>query len=167
MTTTTQGESWEQALEIAKKSGVASPARWKDDVPYLFQAKGTRGVLVHRGAVVTARGPAAAGAYLRDVGILEGKGPSPGSILTLLYVLQAFPTVEGLPEQSAIDMMGLEALRPRVETGNGHARVILHYWLPRDPGPSRGTSPVMRETLDIGPTGDAAWTGERIDFPQP
>jgi hypothetical protein len=167
VTTTTAGDSWDGALEIAKQSGAAGVAKWKEDVPYLFQAKGSRGVLVHKGAVVTARGPAAAGAYLRDVGILEGKGPSPGSILTLLYVLHAFPTVESLPEQSAIDMLGIEPLRPRVETAGGRARVILHYWLPKDPGPARDTVPVMRETLDIGPTGDAAWTGERIDYPRP
>jgi hypothetical protein len=118
---------------------------------------------------VTARGPAAAGAYLRDLGIIagwgEGKGPGPDSLLTLFYVLQAFPTVEGLPEQSAVDTLGPPDLQPRVERAGGHARVVLSYRLPNDnPGPSRGTVPVMRETLDIGPSGDPAWTGERIDW---
>lgn len=158
-------DPWAQARAIAEKTGASGLARWTDDLPYLFQAKGTRGVLVHNGAVVTARGPAAAGAYLRDVGILDGKGPSPASILTLLYVLKAFPTVPDLPEQSAIDDLGPEPLRPRVERAGGHARVILHYRLPsNNPGPSRGTVPMMRETLDIGPTGDAAWTGEPFDY---
>lgn len=165
---TNTSDAWAQARAIAEKTGAAGLAKWKDDVPYLFQAKGSRGVLVHDGAVVTARGPAAAGAYLRDVGILEGKGPSPGSILTLLYVLQAFPVVPEMPEQSAVDMLGPEDLRPRVERADGSARVILHYRLPsRDQGPSRGTVPVMRETLEIRPTGDAAWRGEQIDHPLP
>ncbi len=164
---TTTGNPWDQARAIAEKTGASGLAKWKDDVPYLFQAKGTRGVLVHKGAVVTARGPAAAGAYLRDTGILDGNGPSPDSLLTLLYVLQAFPTVAGLPEQSAVDTLGPPYLQPRVERVGGHARVILSYRLPPDPGPSRGTVPVMRETLDIGPSGDAAWTGERIDWKLP
>jgi hypothetical protein len=158
---------WDQARTIAEKSGASGPSKWKDDVPYLFQAKGSRGVLVHNGAVVTARGPAVAGAYLRDLGVLDGNGPSPDSLLTLLYVLQAFPAVEGLPEQSAVDTLGPPDLQPRIERAGGHAKVILSYRLPRDPGPSRGTVPVMRETLDIGPSGDAAWTGERIDWKLP
>lgn len=161
-------DPWAQARAIAEKTGAAGLARWTDDLPYLFQAKGTRGVLVHEGAVVTATGPAAAGAYLRDIGILDGKGPGPASILTLLYVLRAFPAVPDLPEQSAIDDLGPEPLRPRVELSGGRARVILHYRLPGDGrGPSRGTVPVMRETLDIGPTGDAAWTGEQFEHPLP
>lgn len=166
--TTTTGDSWDQARAIAEKTGASGLAKWKDDVPYLFQAKGSRGVLVHKGAVVTARGPAAAAAYLRDIGIIDGKGPGPDSLLTLFYVLQAFPTVEGLPEQSAVDTLGPTDLRPRVEQASGHARVILSYRLPNDnPGPSRGTVPVMRETLDIGPSGDSAWVGERIDWKLP
>jgi hypothetical protein len=164
---TNASDAWGQARAVAEKTGISGLTQWKDDVPYLFQAKGSRGGLVHTGAVVTARGPAAAGAYLRDVGILDGKGPSPGSILTVLYVLQAFPSVPDMPEQSAIDMLGPEDLRPRVERAGGHARVVLHYRLPTDSGPSRGTVPMMRETLDIGPTGDPAWTGEQIDHPLP
>jgi len=165
---TTASDSWAQAQAIAEKTGAPGLAKWVDDLPYLFEAKGTRGVLVHKGAVVTARGPSAAAAYLRDLGILEGKGPSPRSILTLLFVLRAFPNVPDLPEESAVDMHGPEALRPRVERANGHARVILTYQLPsNNPGPSRGTVPMMRETLDIGPTGDAAWTGEPFDYKLP
>src|SRR5215813_14287226 len=57
---TTTGNPWDQARAIAEKTGASGLSKWKDDVPYLFQAKGTRGVLVHKGAVVTARGPAAA-----------------------------------------------------------------------------------------------------------
>src|SRR4051812_18000696 len=67
-------DPWAQAQAIAQQTGAFGVARWDDDVPYLFQAKMTRGILVHHGAVVTARGPAAAAAYLRDVGILDGKG---------------------------------------------------------------------------------------------
>ena len=158
-------DPWAEAQAIAEQTGAFGVARWDDEVPYLFQAKGTRGLLVHHGAVVTTRGPAAAASYLRDVGILDGKGPSPGSILTLLYVLRAFPNVPGLPEESAVDTLGPEDLRPRVERVNGRTRVILNYSLPGDnPGPDRGTLPVMRETLDIGPTGDAAWKGEEFVY---
>jgi len=64
-------------------------------------------VLVHHGKIMTARGlgrrPAG---YLRDVGILDGKGPGPGSLLTLLYVLPRVPTVPRHAEQSAVDMLG-------------------------------------------------------------
>lgn len=165
---TTASDAWAQALKIAEKTGAFGLAQWRDDLPYLFQAKGTRGVLVHNGAVVTARGPAAAAAYLRDLGILDGKGPSPRSILTLFFVLKAFPVVPGLPEESAVDMHGPPDLRPRVELANGHAHVILNYGLPsNNPGPSLGTVPMMRETLDIGPTGDATWTGEQFDWRLP
>ena len=165
---TTSGDGWAQARAIADKSGASGLAKWKDDVPYLFQAKGSRGVLVHRGAVVTARGPAALAAYLRDLGVPDGKpGPSPDSLLTLLYVLQAFPTVAGLPEQSAVDTLGPPDLQPRIEQAGGHAKVVLSYRLPADPGPSRGTLPIQRETLDVGPTGDPAWVGERIDWKRP
>jgi hypothetical protein len=160
------GDTWDSAKAIAVKSGAAGVERWKDDVPFLFQAKGSRGVLVHNGAVITARGPAAAGAYLRDLGALQGKGPSPDSLLTLLYVLQAFPTVPGMAEQSAIDTLGPAELQPKLEVVNGHAHLVLHYFLPTDsrgstPGPGR---PIMRETLDIAPTGNAAWSGQQLDW---
>ncbi len=145
-------DPWAQAQAIVEHTGAAGVVRWTEDLPYLFQVKGSRGMLVHHGAVVTARGPAAAAAYLRDIGILDGKGPSPRSILTLLFVLHAFPTIAGLPEESAVDMHGPPDLRPRVERAAGHAQVILTYGLPsNNPGPSRGTVPMMRETLDIGP----------------
>jgi hypothetical protein len=163
----TASDAWAQAQVIAEKTSGLRVARWVDDLPYLFQAKGSRGVLVHQGKVVTARGPAAAGAYLRDLGILDGKGPSPGSIMTLLFVLHAFPEVPGVPEQGAFDELGPKDLQPRVERADGHARVILHYALPNNPGPDRGTRPVMRETLDIGPTGDARWVGEQIEWKMP
>jgi hypothetical protein len=165
---TTTSDGWAQAQAIAEKTSGFRVTRWRDDLPYLFQAKGTRGVLVHNGAVVTARGPAVAGAYLRDLGILDGKGPSPGTIMTLLFVLHAFPEVPDVPEQGAFDELGPKDLQPRVERAHGHALVILNYGLPSDnPGPDRGTRPVMRETLDIGPTGDAAWTGAQFEWKAP
>jgi hypothetical protein len=158
---------WAAAQAIAQKTGASGVEPAYPDLPYLFNARGTRGILVHNGAVVTARGPAAAGAYLRDIGILDGKVPSPDSLLHLLFVLYAFPTVGNLPEQSAVDTLGPPDLQPRVEQKDGHAHLILNYRLPPDDGPSRGTQPMMRETLDIGPTGDATWSGEQFDWKRP
>lgn len=155
-------DEWARAQAVAESSGASGVARWGDDVPYLFQAKGRRGILVHHGAVFTARGPDALATYLRETGMIDAGGPDADGLLHLLYVLEAFPSVPGLAEQGAVDGLGPPDLRPRIEHENGHARVVLHYLMGNNNGPVHGPTPVEREVLDVGPTGSVSWVGERI-----
>ncbi|ACY16872.1 hypothetical protein Hoch_4378 [Haliangium ochraceum DSM 14365] len=173
------GEAWKQAQAMAAAhSGRSDLKKQSDELPFLFSAAGTRGVLVHAGEVITATGPAAAGAYLRDIGIVDGPGPSIASVLQVLFALHALPQVDELPEESYYfaPVGGIEELLPRVERDGGSARVVLHYMLPQEAlyrpdlqeklnstevgGPA--PRPLARLSLEIGGSGEPAWQREDI-----
>jgi hypothetical protein len=178
------GEAWKRAEAIAAAHVGRNDLRKRtDELPYLFMARGTRGVLVHQGKVVTGTGPAVAGAYLRDIGIIEGPGPGIDAVMDLLYALQALPKVDDLSEEGYFDSphADMKALAPRVERDAGEARVVLHYFLPQSAihrpdlqqllqgsrvgGPE--PQPVARLTLAIRPQGDAAWQRDHILWTPP
>jgi 3-oxoacyl-[acyl-carrier protein] reductase len=69
-------DQWEDAFRIATHRSAGRLTRRSDRLPFMFQAVPGRAVLVHEGAVVTTRGPVTAGAYLRDLGIAQGLGPT-------------------------------------------------------------------------------------------
>jgi len=88
--------------------------------------------------------------------------------MTLLFVLHAFPEVPDVPEQGAFDEARAQGSSAARRARPWSRPRDPHYGLPSDnPGPDRGTRPVMRETLDIGPTGDAAWTGVPFEWKAP
>lgn len=178
------GDPWKHAEAIAAAhAGGRQLTKYRDELPYMFRARGMRGVLVHEGKVITGTGPAVAADYLRDIGIIEGPGPSIDAVDYLLFVLHAFPQVDDLREQSYYyaPAGGFEDLNPRIEREAGEARIVLHYMLPQDAiyrpdlqeqiagAPAGGPEPrpVARLTLAIRPQGEATWQREDTTWTPP
>ena len=175
-TTDTSPEGWKQAEAIAAKAAVGQLDKRSDALPFMFMADSPAAVLVHNGAVVTSKGAAAAGSYLRDLGIVDGQGPKIADVLFVLFAFEAWPPVEGVPEEHFInspDNQSLEELTARIDMETDAAHIVLHYWLPEpemsaedqendvgsvDPeAVVSAVRPLLRTTLVIPKTGDAAW----------
>jgi hypothetical protein len=124
---------WETAKQIAESSLGQMVEKRSDGLPFLFKASGTSGtsVLVHRGKVVTDRGPQILADYLRDIGAVTGPGPKLGDLLLALTALEAFPTVENTYGDTGFihtpDDPKLASLSPRIERGKEGATIVLHY----------------------------------------
>lgn len=175
------GDSWDQARAVAASHLGVEPDKLNkrnDELPYMFTAPGVRGVLVHQGKVVTDTGPAVAAGYLRDMGVVEGRGPSLNSVLYVLFALRALPAVDKLGEEAYIHSPGvkrMEALTARVEQQGGVARIVLHYFLPEPPvhgggdTVGRATRPVARLTLEISKSaeGKPEWQRQDIQWTSP
>lgn len=168
------GDPWKDAEAIAAaKTKAGSLQRRTEELPYMFMARGHRGILVHQGRVVTETGPAVAAGYLRDIGIVKGPGPSIGSVLYALFVLHALPKVEDKAEEGYINSPSerMKDLTARVERDGGQARVVLHYFV--DEGMDRGatagpeTRYLVRMTLTIGDGVKAAWKSEDVEWTAP
>jgi hypothetical protein len=175
--------AWKQAEAIAATAARGALERRSDALPFMFMADSPAAVLVHHGRVVTDKGPAAAGAYLRDLGLIDGKGPQIDDVLFVLFAFKAWPTVKGAAPEGYIhapDAPALSELTAQVEFDGVSARVILHYWLP-DPGGGAGghgndvgsidpdlqvtqVRPIARATLEIARTGDASWQVEYLNW---
>ena len=180
-------KAWEQAAALAQQAAGAAVTKHSDRLPFLFTA-GAKKVLVHKGAVVTGRGPAVAGAYLRDLGVIQGMGPQIDDILVALDALDALPNVDGVDKRAWVDK-SVADLAPYIYTDGTTAQVVLHYFLggkpvqtidsdpthkkqagasagapldqPRPPG--AGPRATARMTLEIRAAGDAAWKRETIN----
>ena len=175
----TETMTWDQAAAIAQKASIAPVSRRSDGLPFLFQSANAVGILVHRGAIVTARGPAVAGAYLRDLGIIDGAGPGLDDVLHLLYVLDALPHVEGIGGEGYIHVPNdarLAELTARLEADGREARVVVHYFLD-GPGTESLSGeqlasmvpprPVARLVLTIPRDGDASWSRSDVAWRDP
>jgi hypothetical protein len=190
-------KAWEEAQAIAAAQGVGEVSKRSDALPFMFQAERVlRAVLIHNGSVVKMRGPAPAGAYLRDLGVMQGKGPQIGDVLWALWALEALPDVKPLPEEGYInspDSARLKDLNPRLGYDGTSARVVLHYFKPEKkdppgaperPGGAAGgpggpggsqlkgvvmpkVRPIVRATLAIPQAGDAAWKLEDLNWADP
>lgn len=173
---------WKTAKDLAAKQGAGAVEQRSAALPFLFSAERAKCVLVHKGAVVTKRGPAVAGGYLRDLGIAQGKGPGLDDVLWALWALDALPKLD-LPEEGYVSSPGtkrLAELTARIEHDGHAAHVILHWLKPDAPppadvqrGPSGGrttgatTRAIVRMTLDIPASGDAAWRREDLTWADP
>jgi hypothetical protein len=175
-TPTPTGDPWKDAEAVAAaRTGARGLTRRTDELPYLFMAQGRRSVLVHKGAVVTDTGPAAAAAYLKDIGIVAGPGPGIDSVLHLLWALHALPKVEGKPEESYVHSPGNERMKDltaRIEREGGVARIVLHYFVDEDTGGGGDVAgPVTRYlvkmTLAIGAGADPVWKSEDVEWTPP
>lgn len=146
-------EAWQQAEAIAKTAASGALHKFSDDLPFAFTTDSAE-VIVHKGAVLTARGPAAAGAYLRDLGVVRGEGPANAEeILFVLQALDAMPPVKGV---SAADYFkgpakGDEAdLMPVLDSDDSEATFTLSYLLGVQTHDEGGMKPV-RGSLDPSP----------------
>ena len=176
--TDTSPAAWKEAEAIAAKASVGQLEKRSDALPFLFMADAPAAVLVHQGAVVTAKGAAAAGAYLRDLGIVDGSGPGIEDVLFVLFAFDAWPPVQdhGAHKEQFINSPGdpsLAELTARVDMETEAAHVVLHYWLPEPTPPPEDLEndvgsidpdsvpvvvrPVLRTTLVIPRAGAAAW----------
>lgn len=181
--------SWKEAQQIAESQKAGEIHKRSDALPFLFQAERTKAVLIHKAAVITARGPVVAGAYLRDLGVPQGKGPQLDDVLWTLWALDALPKVDPLSSEGYVNVPSnarLTDLTARIEYDGQSAHIVLHYFKP-DPAPpkdvqrggaqqgtsvggsigSGATRAIVRMTLDIPETGDAAWRREDLHWADP
>jgi len=108
-------KAWAEAQAIAAAQGVGDVSKRSAALPFMFQAdRVLRAVLIHKGSVVKTRGPATAGAYLRDLGIAQGKGPQLDDVLWAIWALEALPDVKPLPPESYVNNTTSPRLADRV-----------------------------------------------------
>lgn len=185
----TSPEAWKQAEAIAAKAARGSLEKRSDDLPFMFMADVPAAVLVHKGRVVTEKGGKIAGEYLRDLGIIEGKGPKIADVLFVLFALDAWPPVKEVPKESYVnapDNPAQKDITARVDFDGLTATINLVYFLgepqiPRNPASNgkgvpddvggrdfstkqNAVRPIVRCTLTIPKTGDPAWKVERMTW---
>jgi hypothetical protein len=179
--------AWQQAEAIAATAAKGKLQKRSDALPFLFMAESPPSVLIHRGKVVRDRGAKIAGEYLRDLGIIEGRGPAIEDVLYLLSALDALPPVKDVPKESYVHAPGDAAqqdITAQLYFDGVTATVTLTYFLggptpankgsagpaPGDTVGSRDPSyrptavrPIARCTLTIPRTGDPAWKIEHLN----
>lgn len=182
--------AWIQAEALAATAAKGKLAKRSDALPFLFTATDPPAVLVHKGKVVRDKGAKVAGEYLRDLGIIEGKGPAIDDVLAVLAALDAWPPVAQVPKTSYVHAPGDKALADvtaQVYFDGVSAQITLVYFLggpimPERGGPAGsgdtvgGMDPdyrprpyrkMARCTLDIPKTGDPAWKIEHLNRAEP
>jgi hypothetical protein len=183
--------SWKEAEALAAKQGAGAITKRSDALPFLFAADRNKSVLIHKGAVITKRGPVVAGGYLRDLGVPQGQGPQLDDVLWTLWALDALPKVDPMSPEGYVHVPNnkrLADLTARIEWDGQSAHIVLHYFKPEpkippgvQPGASGGSSggtavggrvggttrALVRMTLDIPETGDSAWKREDINWADP
>ena len=179
--------AWMQAEALAATAAKGKLAKRSDALPFLFTTTDPPGaVLVHQGKVVRGKGAQVAGEYLRDLGIIEGKGPGIEDVLAVLDALDAWPQVTGVAKTSYVHAPGDKALADitaQVYWDGVSALITLVYFLsgpimPERGGPAApgdtvgGMDPdyrprpyrkIARCTLTIPKTGDPAWKIEHLN----
>lgn len=171
-------EAWKQAEAIAAAAARGTLEVRSKALPFMFMADSPPAVLVHSGKVVTEKGAAAAGRYLRDLGVIQGRGPAIEDVLFVLFAFRAWPPIKDVAEESYVHVASderLADLTARIEHDGEAARVVLHYFLSggdahsaRDykendvgsvdrNGRAAAARPVARVTLLIPATGEPAW----------
>jgi hypothetical protein len=187
-------EAWKQAEAIAATQASGALKMRSKALPFLFMADRPAAVLVHKGVVVKEKGAAAAGSYLRDLGVIQGKGPAIEDVLYVLHVLDAWPSIKEVDQQAYIHYPNderLADLTARLEYDGESARVVLHYFLSEGARPSPvepsqkdykkndvgtvdkqarppATRQVARATLVIPASGEPAWKPiEKLNWADP
>ncbi|HET9624885.1 MAG TPA: hypothetical protein VFP84_26135 [Kofleriaceae bacterium] len=179
--------AWAQAQAIAATVAKGPVQKRSDALPFLFTAASPPVILVHRGAVVRGTGAKVVGEYLRDLGIIEGKGPQIEDALFVLRALDALPPVTDVPRDSFVHAPGdakLADLTASLYADGLFAQIQLTYLVgqpvwpksgngPAGPGDTVGSKdpdfkpkmiqPILRATLMIQKSGDPAWKLERLN----
>jgi hypothetical protein len=180
--------SWIEARQLALQQKVGEVHKRSDALPFLFSADRAKAVLIHHGAVITQRGLVIAGAYLRDLGVVQGKGPQLDDLLWTLWALDALPRVDPLSPEGYVNVPNnkrLADITARMEFDGQSAHIVLHYFKPEPKLPDdvrlsdrapRGSPvggggrvgqivrAVVRMTFDIPQTGNAAWRREDVNW---
>jgi hypothetical protein len=179
--------AWMQAEAIAATAARGKLEKRSDALPFLFKAEDPPWVLVHKGQAVRGKGGKVAGEYLRDLGIIEGKGPGIEDVLVALAALDGWPPVTGVDRTSYVHAPGDKALADitaGVYFDGVTATVTLVYFLsgpilPERRGPAApgdtvgGMDPdfrpkpyrkIARCTLTIPKSGDPTWKIEPLNW---
>jgi hypothetical protein len=183
--------AWTQAQALAATAAKGPVQKRSDALPFLFTAASPPVVLVHHGAIVRGKGAKVIGEYLRDLGIIEGKGPQIEDALFVLAAFDALPPVTEVARDSFVHAPGdakLADVTARVDFDGLTAGIELTYFLgpptapktgngPPGPGDTVGSKdpnykpamirPIARCTLQIPKTGDPAWKVERLNRAEP
>lgn len=186
----TSPAAWMQAEALAATVARGKIQKHSDALPFLFKADQPPYVLIHKGQVVRDKGVKVAGEYLRDLGIVENRGPAIDDVLVVLGALDALPPVTGAPKESYVHAPGDKALADltaRIYVGGGNAKITLVYFLSGPLMPERGGPAAPGDTVgDMDPdhrpkpyrkiarcrlvipkAGDAAWTVEQLNWSEP
>jgi hypothetical protein len=175
--------AWTQAEAIAATAAKGKLEKRSDALPFLFKADQPPFVLVHKGQVVRDKGPKVAGEYLRDLGIIEFRGPAIDDILVALTALDALPPVTGVAKDAYIHDPKQPDLTAQLYSDGVTALVTLTYFLsgpilpdrggPAAPGDTGSRYPnykpkpyrkIARCTLTIPKAGDATWKIENLNW---
>ncbi len=179
--------AWMQAEAIAATVAKGKLEKRSDALPFLFKAEDPPWVLIHKGQVVREKGAKAAGEYLRDLGIIEHKGPGIDDVLVVLAALDALPPVPGVSKDSYVHAPGDKALADitaQVYSSGSTATITLVYYLsgpimperggPAGPGDTVGDvdpdykpkpyRKIARCTLTIPKTGEPSWKVEHLNW---
>jgi hypothetical protein len=167
-------DDWKAAEAVARRyvttADGKSPSKVQRDLPrYAFAVRRADGswknVLVHKRAVVEARGLPALGEYLKDEQFLATRSVTLPQLLGLLELYDAFPPVAG-----GAGYLNGGPLQPRLDLDAGGATLVLHYTraghsavdnTPIAPGPGGGPSEpqtTIRATLAIPASYALAWS---------
>lgn len=154
-------KGWGKPLEIITFEGL--PGMYKA----VFSDGNDYGV-VRGGKLLEAKGLDAAGAYLRDVKLLEQQ-PAALDLAMLLDIFGALPPIKPNSYATPDQYYNHEkhaALNPKVELGAGGGTLVLNYMvMPRGGAPANANlRTVMRWTLTIAPDGKLAWREEETKF---
>jgi hypothetical protein len=179
--------AWQQAEALAATVAKGKLEKRSDALPFLFRADSPPAVLVHHGKVVRDKGAKVAGEYLRDLGIIEGRGPAIEDVLAVLAALDAWPPVQDVPKESYVNAPGdkkLADLTAQVYFDGVSAQITLVYFLsgplmpgsggPAAPGDTVGSRDpnfqpkpyrkIARCTLMIPQKGEPTWKVENLNW---
>jgi len=180
----TSPTAWQQAEAIAATAAKGTLEKRSDALPFMFMADDPAAVLVHKGRVVREKGGKVAGEYLRDLGIIEGKGPKIEDVLFVLFALDAWPPIKEVPKEAYVhapDNPAQADVTAQVDFDGVTAHVTLVYFLGEPALPQHGSGagniggmdpdfkpklvrPAARCTLTIPKTGDPAWKIEKLNI---
>lgn len=138
------------------------------NVPGLYRAEfsdGAEYLAIQHDKVVTARGLAAAGAFLREAKVLD-HAPSAKDLTTLLTLFEALPPTKVPAPDQFYDFPKHTELNPRLELANGAGKLTLCYLLP-NAGHATAQPAIVRVTrwtLALGKDGKLAWRSEDTKF---
>jgi hypothetical protein len=146
-------KGWGKPVEIVAYDGI--PGFYRVD----FASRGEH-ALLQGGKLVTAKGLAAAEAYIRDVKLVSHK-PKVGDVIELLIFFEALPPIKKPAPDQYYDMPEHAELNPRLEPSG---KLTLNYLLPRVGNAVANPKIVDIERWSVVLGGKLAWKSEALKF---